>query len=58
MKAAISEKAKQYDEWRQFSSVLDPKQVSVWLKAIEAWENDPSNPNPFGPQTKGSYMLA
>lgn len=53
LKAAIPEEKVQNEAWEQFSSVLDPEQVANWSSAVEAWENDPSNPNPFRPETKG-----
>ena len=55
IKGAISEKAIQSQAWEQLSSVLDPREVSVWLAEVEAWEDDNSHPNPF--QSRSSSML-
>jgi hypothetical protein len=55
IKGAISEKAIQSQAWEQLSSVLDPREVSVWLAEVEAWEDDNSHPNPF--QLQSSSML-
>ncbi|KIL56864.1 hypothetical protein M378DRAFT_188510 [Amanita muscaria Koide BX008] len=48
---AITEKSVQHQAWRQLTSVLDPQQVSQWLREVEAWENDLSLPNPFESRT-------
>lgn len=50
MKVAIPEKSTQYQALQQLTTILDPLQVSAWLAEVEAWEDDPSCPNPFKPQ--------
>jgi hypothetical protein len=36
----------------QLESVINPPVLDVWVKEIEAWENDNREPNPFAPRVK------
>ncbi|KAF8326255.1 hypothetical protein F5887DRAFT_900090 [Amanita rubescens] len=51
LSAANHEKEKQYQTWNQFTEVLDPKQISIWLGEVQAWERDPTRSNPFRSRT-------
>jgi hypothetical protein len=53
LRLAIPEKLEKYEEWATFSAVLDPLQVAEWTKDVEAWEFDPSCPNPFQSRVQG-----
>ena len=57
IKTAIPEKAEQHQVWKQLSSVLGQQQVSIWLAEVEAWERDPSCPNPFQPRSTSAYIV-
>jgi hypothetical protein len=35
------------EQLHEMSAGIDQQQVSEWLAEIVAWENDPSQPNPF-----------
>jgi hypothetical protein len=37
------------------SAGMDPQQISGWLAEIVAWENDPSQPNPFQSRTTSMF---
>jgi hypothetical protein len=53
LKLAIPEKIDKHEDWIAFSMVLDPVQVAEWTKEVEAWESDPSCPNPFRSRVQG-----
>ncbi|KAF8341780.1 hypothetical protein F5887DRAFT_1076370 [Amanita rubescens] len=48
---ANQEKEQQQLALNEFTEALDDEQVSVWLQEVQAWEQDPSKPNPFRPRT-------
>jgi hypothetical protein len=56
MKAAIPQKTLQHEAWVQLSNVLDPAQIHEWTEEIQAWENDPSCPNPYAAQQIGRLI--
>jgi hypothetical protein len=47
MKVAIQQRAEQNKAWEDQSASLDSEQVSEWLKEVERWESNLSEPNPF-----------
>ncbi|KIL55356.1 hypothetical protein M378DRAFT_182256 [Amanita muscaria Koide BX008] len=50
LKTAYHENNIQYQAWKQMSDILDPQQVSLWGHEVQAWEADPTQPNPFRPR--------
>ncbi|KAF7970361.1 hypothetical protein HWV62_24272 [Athelia sp. TMB] len=47
IKAAVPERADQVDIFDELSADLQPQQVAAWTVAVEAWENDKKQVNPF-----------
>lgn len=38
------------------STLIDPNILKEWTEEIEAWENDPTKPNPFEHEVKGAVL--
>ncbi|KAG2346925.1 hypothetical protein BDR05DRAFT_974438 [Suillus weaverae] len=47
IKAALPEHLARTRDLNEFEAALDPSQLASWKHYIEAWESDPSKPNPF-----------
>ena len=52
MKTATSNVAEHVIAHQELESSLKPEQVAPWKVAVEAWEADPSKPNPYEITTK------
>jgi hypothetical protein len=51
---AIAQKAKHDQALQDLTTSLDSQQVATWTAELDAWENDPSQPNPFHPRSTAS----
>lgn len=47
LRNAIAERDEQTVAFQKFSDVLPKAATTLWIKAVEAWEKDPQQPNPF-----------
>ncbi|KAF7980678.1 hypothetical protein HWV62_37111 [Athelia sp. TMB] len=47
IKTAVPERAEQVEIFEDLSAGLQPQSVATWTVAVEAWEKDKSQPNPF-----------
>ncbi|KAJ3007171.1 hypothetical protein NUW54_g3646 [Trametes sanguinea] len=47
IKAAVPQREVHVAAFDEYHAALPSEQTSVWLKAVEAWEANPSNSNPF-----------
>jgi hypothetical protein len=52
VKEAIPMHATHSNLLEQLESVINQSVLDVWVKEVEAWENDNENPNPFAPRWK------
>lgn len=39
--------AEPYIAHMELEETLEPEEIQQWKKALDAWDEDPSNPNPF-----------
>ncbi|KAJ3503018.1 hypothetical protein NMY22_g18393 [Coprinellus aureogranulatus] len=44
---AVFSIAEQYIAHMEMEETLDPKEIEEWKQAVDAWDDDPTNPNPF-----------
>lgn len=52
---AINAQLEHTTAFLEFSSSLGHDHVSVWMKAVQEWERDPSKPNPYELKEKHMY---
>ncbi|KAM6489836.1 hypothetical protein JOM56_014648 [Amanita muscaria] len=52
IKEAIPMRAEHTHHLAQLEGVIDRSVLDVWVKELEAWENDNGKPNPFEPRVK------
>ncbi|KAJ3007703.1 hypothetical protein NUW54_g3442 [Trametes sanguinea] len=47
IKAAVPERETHVAAFKEYHAALPSEQTAMWRRAVEAWEADPSQPNPF-----------
>lgn len=57
IKAAVPERAEQVEIFEDLSINLPPQSVATWTVAVEAWEKDKVNTNPFVSVAEGAFAV-
>lgn len=47
LKHAVIQRDEQVAAFNDFHEALPQAETKKWTEAVEAWENDPTKPNPF-----------
>lgn len=58
LKNAVPELSDHQEILEQLESIIEAGFIKQWTAEVEAWEADPTVPNPFEPQTKGMPELS
>lgn len=53
LKIAVPELSDHQSILQQLESIIEAHFIGQWTAEVEAWEADPTAPNPFEPRTKG-----
>lgn len=57
LRHAVSERNEQAIAFKKFSDALPRDAVAKWTSDVEAWEQDPTKPNPFFAEQESMYFI-